>query len=313
MWNIQKVKKFYTNVGLILSLVFIMGTFSGCSSSGKKDNATKSVNTTSGQSTKDTSSTNQKKSNTTDTKSNSNSGQIAKVDTNKLPSFNGSPYVTVNGNVPSFTKDDLTTKSFEKYSDLDSLGRVGVANANIGKDIMPTEKRGEIGMIKPTGWQTVKYDNVDGKYLYNRCHLVGFQLAGENANEKNLMTGTRYLNVDGMLPFENQVADYVKETGHHVRYRVTPIFVGKEPVARGVQMEGQSVEDNGSAVKFNVYVFNNQPGIDIDYATGKSGLNGQPTTNGNNNGSASKSQTSTAPKATAAKQAVKTGDGKSKK
>lgn len=187
-----------------------------------------------------------------------------------IPAFAGKPYVVLNGNQPSFPQTDMTATSFERYSDLDSLGRCGPAYANIGIDIMPTEKRGAIGNVKPSGWQTVKYDSVDGKYLYNRCHLIGYQLAAENANPKNLITGTRYLNVTGMLPFENMVADYVKETKHHVLYRVTPIFAGNNLVAGGVQMEAYSVEDKGEGICFNVFVYNNQPGIEIDYQTGKS-------------------------------------------
>lgn len=189
-----------------------------------------------------------------------------------LPAYSGEPYVTVNDNEPFFTQEDMTTNSYETYSDLDTLDRCGVAWANVGVDLMPTEERGSIGQVKPSGWQTVKYDIVDGKYLYNRCHLIGFQLTGENANEKNLITGTRYLNVDGMLPFENQVADYVKETENHVLYRVTPIFQGDELVARGVLMEGLSVEDEGEGISFCVYAYNVQPGIVIDYATGNSWL-----------------------------------------
>lgn len=164
----------------------------------------------------------------------------------------------------------MTTKSFEKYSELDNLGRCSVAYACVGKDIMPTEKRGAIGSVKPSGWHTVKYDCVDGKYLYNRCHLIGYQLTGENANNKNLITGTRYLNVEGMLPFENMVADYVKETDNHVLYRVTPIFKGENLLASGVQMEAKSVEDNGDGISFNVYCYNVQPDIVIDYKTGES-------------------------------------------
>lgn len=189
-----------------------------------------------------------------------------------IPDFANEPYVIINNNKPNFEEKDFTTKSFEKYSELDVLGRCGVAFANIGKDIMPKEERGEIGMIKPSGWQIAKYDLVDGKYLYNRCHLIGFQLAGENANEKNLITGTRYLNVDGMLPFENQVAEYVKKKNKHVLYRVTPIFKDKNLVASGVQMEAESVEDRGKSICFNVYVYNNQPRVEIDYKTGKSQL-----------------------------------------
>lgn len=184
--------------------------------------------------------------------------------------YQGEPYVVINDNNPDFTEADMTTVSFESYGELDVLGRCTTAFANIGKDLMPAEKRGSIGEVKPTGWQTAKYDNVDGKYLYNRCHLIGYQLTGENANAKNLITGTRYLNVDGMLPFENMVADYIKETGNHVLYRVTPVFSGDNLVASGVQMEAESVEDNGDGILFNVYCFNAQPGIAIDYATGNS-------------------------------------------
>lgn len=192
----------------------------------------------------------------------------AQFQSEDIPSYTGSPYTQINDNVPDFPLDDYTTEAFETYSDLDELGRCGVAYANVCQELMPTQKRGKIGQVKPSGWQTAKYDSVDGKYLYNRCHLIGYQLTGENANEKNLITGTRYLNVDGMLPFENMVADYVKETGNHVLYRVTPIFTGDNLVADGVQMEAESVEDNGDGILFNVFCYNVQPGIGIDYATG---------------------------------------------
>ena len=192
-----------------------------------------------------------------------------------VPAYSGQPYVAVNGNVPYFTDADLTDVSFESYSDLDSLGRCGVAYASVSQDTMPTEKRGSIGEVKPTGWHTAKYDNVDGKYLYNRCHLIGYQLTAENANKQNLITGTRYLNVDGMLPFENMVADYVKETKNHVLYRVTPVFEGDNLVASGVLMEAESVEDQGEGVLFCVYAYDVQPGITIDYATGESAISGQ--------------------------------------
>lgn len=187
-----------------------------------------------------------------------------------IPDYAGELYVVMNDNIPFFTKDNLPTTSFEYYSELDELGRCGVACANIGQDLMPTEEREGIGQIKPSGWQTIKYDNVDGKYLYNRCHLVGYQLSGENANEKNLITGTRYLNVQGMLPFENMIADYVKETGNHVLYRVAPIFDDDDLLAYGVLMEGWSVEDEGDGICFNVFVYNVQPDIVIDYANGES-------------------------------------------
>ena len=179
----------------------------------------------------------------------------------------------VNNNVPAFSDAEFTTEAFENYSEMDKLGRCGVAYANICTELMPTEEREGIGMIKPSGWQTVKYQGlVEGNYLYNRCHLIGFQLAGENANERNLITGTRYMNVDGMLPFENQVADFVKNTGYHVLYRVTPVFDGNELVARGVQMEAKSVEEKGAGLSFNVFVYNVQPGVIIDYSNGNSRL-----------------------------------------
>lgn len=192
-------------------------------------------------------------------------------DLSKVPSYTGSPYVILNDNKANFTDDEKSVPyGFEYYSDLDDLGRCQGTLSLVGKETMPTEERGSIGMIKPTGWHTVKYDFVDGKYLYNRCHLQGYQLTGENANEKNLITGTRYLNIDGMLDFENQIADYVENTGNHVLYRVTPIFKDDELVARGVHMEAYSLEDNGEGLQFNVFAYNVQPGVDIDYATGES-------------------------------------------
>lgn len=190
-----------------------------------------------------------------------------------IPEFDGkTPYVIINNNEPNFPEEDFNSNSFEKYSELDSLGRCGVAYANVSKETMPTEARGEISKVKPTGWHTVKYDCVEGKYLYNRCHLIGYQLTAENANKQNLITGTRYLNVDGMLPFENQVAEYVKQENGHVLYRVIPIFEGNNLVPNGVQMEAESVEDKGEKVKFNVYAYNVQPNIKIDYLTGNSEL-----------------------------------------
>lgn len=190
-----------------------------------------------------------------------------------VPAYSGKAYISVNGNVPYFTAAELTTTSFETYSDLDTLGRCEVTYACIGQDLMPTKERGSIGMVKPTGWHTVRYDDlVDGKYLYNRCHLIGYQLTGENANTQNLITGTRYLNIEGMLPFENMVADYIQETNNHVLYRVTPIFEGNNLLANGVLMEGYSVEDKGAGVSYCVFAYNVQPGIEIDYATGESKL-----------------------------------------
>ena len=197
-------------------------------------------------------------------------------DISEAGTYAGFPYVSVNNNIPYFTDAEKTnTSPFETFSPLDNLGRCGVAYANICKELMPTEKRGKIGSVKPSGWQSVKYDNVDGKYLYNRCHLIGFQLSGENANEKNLITGTRYMNTEGMLPFENMVHDFVIETGYHVLYRVTPVFEGNNLVASGVLMEAYSVEDSGNGIMFCIYAYNAQPGISINYANGDSSLGSQ--------------------------------------
>lgn len=195
-----------------------------------------------------------------------------KNETLSIPKYDGKAYVELNGNRPSFEAEDLVTYSYESYSALDSLGRCGEAIACIGKDLMPTEKRGDIGSVHPSGWQSVRYSIVDGGSLYNRCHLIGFQLTGENANKQNLITGTRYMNTVGMLAFEDAVADFVKDTNYHVLYRVTPIFTGKNLVADGVQMEGYSVEDNGEGICFNVFCYNVQPGIFIDYSNGDSHL-----------------------------------------
>ncbi|MBQ3145529.1 MAG: DNA/RNA non-specific endonuclease [Clostridia bacterium] len=193
-------------------------------------------------------------------------------DLSSIPEFTDEPYVVLNDNQPEFSEEDYEKDVFEEYSELDYLGRCGPAFAKVGIETMPTEERDEIGSVKPSGWNTIKYDNVEGKYLYNRCHLIGYQLTAENANERNLITGTRYMNVQGMLPFENMVAEYVRDTKNHVLYRVTPIFEGENLVASGVQIEAKSVEDNGKAICFNVYVYNNQPGIIIDYSNGESYL-----------------------------------------
>ncbi len=187
-----------------------------------------------------------------------------------VPEFSGQAYVVINDGQPEFTEEDMTVQAYEYYSPLDMLGRCGYAMACLGQELMPTEERGTIGQVKPSGWQTVKYDFVDGKYLYNRCHLIGFQLAGENANEQNLITGTRYLNTEGMLPFENEVAQYIEDTANHVLYRVTPVYDGSNLLARGVQIEALSVEDGGAGICFNIYCYNNQPGVVIDYRTGES-------------------------------------------
>ena len=190
----------------------------------------------------------------------------------EIPEYTENSYVIINNNEPYF--EDLSKKpvSFEVYSEQDELGRTHQAYASLGKDLMPTEDRKSINSVKPSGWQTIKYDIVDGKYLYNRCHLIGFQLAGENANPNNLITCTRYMNTKGMLDFENQVAEYIRETNNHVLYRVTPMYEGDDLVAKGVQMEAYSIEDNGEGIKFNIFVYNIQPGITIDYKTGKSSL-----------------------------------------
>lgn len=187
-----------------------------------------------------------------------------------IPVYDSKPFSIINGNNPSFTDSEKRKDSFEFYSELDALNRCGFAFACIGPELMPTEERGSIGQIKPSGWQTVKYDFIDGKYLYNRCHLIGYQLTGENANPQNLITGTRYLNMEGMLPIENYVSDYIKETGNHVLYRVTPDFRNQEMLARGVKIEGWSVEDGGTGVCFCIYAYNVQPGVHIDYVTGES-------------------------------------------
>lgn len=193
-------------------------------------------------------------------------------DLNSIPDFKGTPYVILNDNKPDFSENELTTESFEKYGNLDKLGRCGVAYANLSIDTMPKEgeERESISIVEPSGWINKKYDIVDGGYLYNRCHLIGYQLSAENANEKNLITGTRYLNTEGMLPFENQIADYIKETRNHVLYRVTPIYDNDNLVASGVQLEAMSVEDKGEGICFNVFCYNVQPGITINYLTGES-------------------------------------------
>lgn len=200
------------------------------------------------------------------------------IDLSNIPEFSGEPYIEINNNVPSFEKFEITDKGFESYSELDYLGRCGSCIASVGIETMPTEERGNISHIKPTGWQSVQYDNVDQGSLYNRCHLIGFQLTGENANEEILITGTRYMNVEGMLPFENMIAEYVLETGNHVMYRVTPIFEDDNLLANGVNLEAYSVEDNGSGVSFNVYCYNVQPDIYIDYTDGDNYYNGPDNT-----------------------------------
>lgn len=217
--------------------------------------------------------------------SGSNSGGNTNATIANVGEYSGKPYVVLNANKPEFDDNELITDSYEVYSNLDHLGRCGFTMACIGRDIMPTEERGDISSVKPTGWINNRYDTdvVDGGYIYNRCHLIGFQLTGENANKQNLITGTRYMNLEGMLPFENMVADYVKETGNHVIYRVTPIFKGNNLLASGVQIEAYSVEDSGEGICFNIYAYNVQPGITIDYATGDNWVDGEQP-GGNENG-----------------------------
>lgn len=202
---------------------------------------------------------------------NGSAAYSAEFNISAVPEYSKKPYAEINGNVPFFKTEEISIFSFESYAPLDSLGRCGECIASVGVDLMPTEKRGEIGSVKPSGWHTVRYDGiVEGKYLYNRCHLIGYQLSGENANERNLITGTRYMNTEGMLPFENKVSEYVKKTKNHVMYRSTPVFEGENLLAKGVLLEALSVEDNGKGLKFCVFCYNVQPGINIDYLTGES-------------------------------------------
>ena len=243
----------------ILSLLLAAFLLAGCSGAASNNSSTQANNANNVQNAQNAQS--------------AESTQNTVADPKALPQYSGTPYTEVNGNQPSFSEADKSRGAFEEYSELDSLGRCGVAFARIGTDTMPTEKRGAIGSVKPSGWHTVRYNGVvEGNYLYNRCHLIGYQLAGENANTKNLITGTRYLNTQGMLPFEDKVAEYVKATGNHVLYRVTPIFEGEDLVADGVQMEAWSLEDAGVGVCFNVYCYNVQPGTQINYVTGDSQL-----------------------------------------
>ncbi|WP_295735019.1 DNA/RNA non-specific endonuclease [Clostridium sp.] len=258
--------------------------------------------------------------NTNSSTSNTTTTDSSNITINNIPEYSGDDYIILNNNVPNFSDSDLTTTSFEEYAPLDDLGRCGVAYSNIGTDIMPTEKRESISSVKPSGWQSVKYDIVEGKYLYNRSHLIGYQLTAENANDRNLITGTRYFNATLMLPYENMVADYIKETNNHVLYRVTPVFEGNNLVATGVQMEAKSVEDNGEGIEFNVFVYNVQPGITIDYATGNSALSGEEinstdssnTSSASNNNSISSSNTPSSNNTTSTEETIIRGNSKSK-
>lgn len=201
-------------------------------------------------------------------------GKAENVLPSAIPEYSGKPFVVLNDNVPNFSADELKSVGFESYSALDVLGRTGTAIASVGLDTMPKEgeKRGSISAIKPSGWNQASYDHISGKYLYNRCHLIGWQLSAENANERNLITGTKYLNISGMLPFENMVADYIKETSNHVAYRITPIYQGENLLPKGVEMEAYSVEDSGEGISFHVFCYNVQPGVKINYSDGSSAL-----------------------------------------
>lgn len=256
-------------------------------------------------------------SNDTNSSTQNTTADSSNITIDNIPAYSGDDYIILNNNVPNFSESDLTTTSFEEYAPLDDLGRCGVAYSNIGTDIMPTEKRESISSVKPSGWHSVKYDIVEGKYLYNRSHLIGYQLTAENANDRNLITGTRYFNATLMLPYENMVADYIKETNNHVLYRVTPVFEGNNLVATGVQMEAKSVEDNGEGIEFNVFVYNVQPGITIDYATGDSALSGEEITNtssssNSNNTSNNSSNTTSSNNTTSTEEIIIRGNSKSK-
>ncbi len=274
MFNSKKSKSILISV--ILVVLFFIGVSNSTDSENQKGNEiTSQLETTSSE--KITSDDNFIPENPDEPTSTEKNSQDL-VTLNNIPEFNGKAYIILNNNIPEFTASEITENAFESYASLDSLGRCGVAFACLGKETMPKSERGDIGMIKPSGWHTQKYDCVDGKYLYNRCHLIGFQLSGENANEKNLITGTRYLNIKGMLPFENMVADYIKETSNHVMYRVTPIFEKDNLLCTGVQIEGYSVEDNGDGICFNVFAYNAQPSVKLNYKNGESYLLAEPST-----------------------------------
>lgn len=251
----------------LLIAVATIFTFTACELDDPSSSATSSLSSSSTASVDDV---------TSEPQSGVGNGNGAAVTLDSLPAYSGKAYVAVNDNIPNFTAKELTTIGYEKYSDLDSLGRCGVAIASCGTEIMPAagEKRGDISSVKPSGWVQAKYSGISGGYLWNRCHLIGWQLSAENANKKNLITGSRYMNIEGMLTFENMVADYIKETGNHVAYRITPIYEGNNLVCSGVQMEGYSIEDEGEGICFNVYCYNVQPGIIINYATGASSQKG---------------------------------------
>ena len=279
--------KFKSLLSILCLIAVLLSAFAGCDSENTYETTTKNVETT-----LENQITENENEDTTDNSGSSlnTDNKITEKETQKvnkaesvgddnskavlseIPAYSGRPYVVINDNIPSFNKYELTVKGYETYASLDSLGRCGGAVASCGREIMPKpdEERGSISSVKPSGWVQAQYDCVSGKYLYNRCHLLGWQLSAENANKRNLITGTRYMNTEGMLPFENMVADYIRETNNHVAYRVTPIYDGNDLVARGVQMEAYSVEDEGEGICFNVFCYNVQPGVKIDYSTGRS-------------------------------------------
>lgn len=281
----KKIKSLLSILCLV-AVLFSAVTLTGCDSETSSATTTEIVETTEESTTlsgstddvTDVSKVENSEEKTTENvnKLNSVGDDNSKAVLSKIPEYSGRPYVVINDNIPSFNKYELTVKGYETYASLDSLGRCGGAVASCGREIMPkaNEERGSISSVKPSGWIQAQYDWVSGKYLYNRCHLLGWQLSAENANKRNLITGTRYMNTEGMLPFENMVADYIRETNNHVAYRVTPIYDGSDLVANGVQMEAYSVEDDGEGICFNVYCYNVQPGVKIDYSTGRSWSDG---------------------------------------
>lgn len=274
------MKKRWKAISLITAAVLACSLMLvSCGSSSDSSESTSKSKTEASEESSSSNKTSSETSESSDTSSSSKSSSKSSSTSNtsalfSAKKYNGKPYRVIHNNKPTFKKSQLKAKSTEKYRPLDSLGRCRTAFAIVSKSTMPTGERGSIGMIKPSGWQTVRYSFVDGKYLYNRCHLIGYQLTAENANERNLITGTRYMNVDGMLPFENMVADYVKETGNHVAYKVKPIFKGNDLVAQGVHMMAESVEDGGKGISYNVFCYNVQPGVKIDYSDGTSKMDG---------------------------------------
>ena len=278
-------KKLKSLLSILCLIAVLLSAFAGCDSENISETTTEIAEITEESTTlvqkediADNSETEKSEEKTTEketqkvNKTESVGDDNSKAVLSKIPAYSGRPFVVINDNVPSFNKYELTTKGYETYASLDSLGRCGGAVASCGREIMPeaNEERGSISSVKPSGWVQAQYDCVSGKYLYNRCHLLGWQLSAENANKRNLITGTRYMNTEGMLPFENMVADYIRETENHVAYRVTPVYDGNDLVASGVQMEAYSVEDDGEGICFNIFCYNVQPGVEIDYSTGKS-------------------------------------------